>query len=56
MKSALLYKQSEDELPARVIELRRKIKDSSYIDNAIQRMAFVMSRLLVENAQIERKL
>ena len=35
---------------ARVLELRQKIRDSDYIDGAIQRIAQVISNRLVDNS------
>ena len=35
---------------ARVLELRAKIRDNDYIDNAIQRIAQVISNRLVDNS------
>ncbi len=34
---------------ARIIELQKKIQDINYLDNAIDRIAVVISRRLVEN-------
>lgn len=34
---------------ARIRELQKKIQDDSYLDNAIDRIAVVISRRLVEN-------
>jgi hypothetical protein len=46
----ILEKKEEKEiLPARVLELRAKIQDEEYIDNAIQRIAQVLSRKLIED-------
>ena len=45
----VLEKKGEDKLPARVLELRKKIHDEEYIDNAIQRIAQVISRKLIED-------
>ena len=41
-------KGSADISPSRVIELRKKIHDKDYVNNAIQRIAFVLSGKLVE--------
>lgn len=40
---------SADGLSPRVLELRKKIHDSEYIDFAVQRIAQVLSRKLVED-------
>jgi hypothetical protein len=45
----VLEKKKEEKLPARVLELRKKIHDEEYIDNAIQRIAQVISRKLIED-------
>ncbi|MDR1784948.1 MAG: hypothetical protein LBR23_00555 [Spirochaetaceae bacterium] len=55
MKSDEGYKKFQNEPSLRILELRQKIKDRSYLDNAVQRIAFVMSRQLVEDSQAERK-
>ena len=38
----------EQETSDRILELRKKILDENYIDNAIQRIALIWSRQLVE--------
>lgn len=40
---------SGEQLSPRVLELRRKIHDESYVDSAVQRIALVLSRKLIEN-------
>jgi|WetSurMetagenome_2_1015567.scaffolds.fasta_scaffold1017335_2 hypothetical protein len=45
----VLEEKKEEKLPARVLELRKMIHDEEYIDNAIQRIAQVISRKLIEN-------
>lgn len=47
--SAVHEQQDKEELSPRILELRRKIHDSSYLDNAIARIAQVVSRNLVED-------
>ena len=37
-------KISAENVPPRILEIRRKIKDDSYVDNAVQRIALVLSR------------
>ncbi|MBQ5471495.1 MAG: hypothetical protein IIT58_05765 [Treponema sp.] len=44
----LVLERSEDCLDSRVLELRQKIHDEDYINSAIQRIAQVISRKLVE--------
>ncbi len=39
----------DDDLPPRLMALRAKIHDSSYLDNAINRIACVISRNMVDN-------
>lgn len=46
--TAVLEKQDQCELSPRILELREKIQDKSYLDSAIQRIAQVVSRRLVE--------
>lgn len=41
--------EREDELSPRLAELRAKIHDEEYINNAIQRIAQVISKKLVED-------
>ncbi len=38
-----------NDLPPRLMALREKIHDSSYLDNAINRIASVISRNMVDN-------
>ena len=40
-----------DDLPPRLMALREKIHDSSYLDNAINRIACVISRNMVDNPE-----
>jgi hypothetical protein len=54
MKSVPQEKNDQDAKSARILELQKKINDSAYLDNAIQRMAFVMSKQLVEGVPIKR--
>lgn len=37
-------KISAENVPPRILEIRRKIKDNSYVDNAVQRIALILSR------------
>ncbi len=39
------------DLPPRILELRKKIHNREYIDNAIQRIAQVISNHLIENPE-----
>lgn len=41
-------KKSAVVISPRIIDLKQKIQDSSYVDNAIDRIAVIMSRHIVE--------
>jgi hypothetical protein len=41
------YEEKKNNSPERLAILAKKIYDKAYLDNAIQRMAFVMSKQLV---------
>lgn len=45
----LVLDKKENVLPERLLELRVKIHDENYVNNAIQRIAQVISRKLVED-------
>ena len=47
----VLERESGSELSPRILELRKKIHDAEYLDNAVQRIAFVISQKLVENPE-----
>lgn len=47
----VLEKTEEQTLPPRILELRKKIQNSEYIDNAIMRIAQVISNKLMENSE-----
>ncbi|MCF0243028.1 MAG: hypothetical protein HUK25_10340 [Treponema sp.] len=47
----VLEKEETEKLSPRILELRKKIHDSEYLDNAVQRIAFVISQKLVENPE-----
>ncbi len=38
-------------IPPRLLELRTKIHDVSYIDNAINRIAFILSKNLIDDSE-----
>jgi len=42
-----------DTLPEHLLSLQKKIQDKNYIKSAIERIALVLSRNIVENSQIE---
>ncbi len=46
----LVLDRNEDVISARLLELRVKIHDKDYVNNAIQRIAQVISRKLVEDS------
>jgi len=47
----VLEKTSVDNLSPRILELRKKIHNKEYLENAIQRIAQVISNKLVENSE-----
>ena len=48
----LVLEKTEDlELSPRILELRKKIHSEEYLDNAIQRIAQVISGKLIENPE-----
>ena len=47
----VLEKTSEKTLSPRLLELRKKIYTQEFLDSAIQRIAMVISRKLVENPE-----
>ncbi|MCR4735209.1 MAG: hypothetical protein K5829_09420 [Treponema sp.] len=50
--STLVLEKTEDvTLSPRILELRAKIHSEEYLDNAIQRIAHVISSKLVENPE-----
>ena len=54
MKSVPQEKNDQDARAERILELQKKIRDSAYLDNAVQRMAFLMSKQLVEGIPVKR--
>lgn len=44
----------EDEVPAYILEIREKIKDKRYIDGAIQRIALVLSKRLIDTGDVDK--
>lgn len=49
--TTLVADRKSDVLSARLMELRMKIHDEEYVNNAIQRIAQVISRKLVEDPE-----
>ena len=48
MKDETTKNLVQKEFSPKVLELREKILDDNYVNNAIQRIAFVLSRKIVE--------
>lgn len=46
----VLDKTAEMDLPPRLLEIRQKIQSQEYVDNAIQRIAQVISNHLIEDS------
>lgn len=47
----VLDNNAEQQLSPRILELRKKIQNQDYLDNAIQRIAQVISNHLVDNPE-----
>lgn len=45
------YEQEIENLPPRLLELRTKIHDANYLDNAINRIAYILSKNLIDNSE-----
>lgn len=52
MKSS--KKETNDNVSARILEIREKIKDEQYIDCAIQRIAWVLSKRLIDTGDVDK--
>jgi len=50
-QTLVLEKTDDSQLSPRLLELREKIHSEEYLDNAIQRIAQVISKKLVENSE-----
>jgi len=48
-QTLVLEKRDEMNLPPRILELRKKIQSQEYVDNAIQRIAQVISNHLIDD-------
>ncbi|MCR4580456.1 MAG: hypothetical protein K5681_08920 [Treponema sp.] len=48
-QTLVLEKRDEMNLPPRILELRKKIQSQEYLDNAIQRIAQVISNHLIDD-------
>lgn len=50
--ATLVFERTEDaQLSPRILELRKKIQNQDYLDNAIQRIAQVISNHLIDNPE-----
>ena len=47
----VLEKPNDLEMSPRILELRKKIQNQEYLDNAIQRIAQVISSHLIDNSE-----
>lgn len=47
-------KIADDKVPARILEMREKIKDKDYIECAIQRIALVLSKRLMDTGDVDK--
>lgn len=45
------YDQEIEEISPRLLELRTKIHDVNYLDNAINRIAYILSKNLIDNSE-----
>lgn len=45
------YDQEIENLSPRLLELRTKIHDVNYLDNAINRIAYILSKNLIDNSE-----
>lgn len=52
MKSST--KENNEQVSARILEIRAKIKDQRYIDCAIERIALVLSKRLVDTGDVDK--
>lgn len=48
-QTLVLERQDESNLSPRILELRKKIQSQEYLDNAIQRIAQVISNHLIDD-------
>lgn len=44
----------DDNVPAYILDIREKLKDKGYIDCAIQRIALVLSKRLMDTGDVDR--
>lgn len=45
------YDQEIENLSPRLLELRTKIHDVNYLDNAINRIAYILTKNLIDNSE-----
>lgn len=45
------YDREIENLSPRLLELRTKIHDANYLDNAINRIAYILSKNLIDNSE-----
>ena len=50
----VLKKRKQEYVSPRILDLRVKIRDTAYVDNAVQRIAQVISRKLIENPEDDK--
>lgn len=55
MISVASLTKTNEEFSPKVLEMREKIHDNEYLNNAIFRIAVVLSRRLIENEEPKRK-
>ena len=49
--TTLVLEKQKADIPPRLLALREMIRDSEYIDTAVQRIAQVISKKLIENQE-----
>ena len=47
----ILDEKEEQTLSPRILELRKEIHDADYLNDAVQRIAFVISQKLIDNPE-----
>ena len=54
MNAVNLNRSKNQEVSSYILEVRKKIQDEKYLDGAIQRIAMILSRKLIEDNEFER--
>ena len=54
MNAVNLNRSKKQEVSANILEIRKKIQDEKYLEGAIQRIAMILSRKLIEDNDFER--